>query len=118
MLERLVGHAYYYFLDGYLGYNHIIIALEDQENTTFTCPFETFVFRRMPFGLCNVPSTFQHCMVSIFSDLITNCMEVCMDDFTVHGDSFNACLDNLSHVLERCIGTNLVLNFKKMSFHG
>ncbi|KAH9781036.1 hypothetical protein KPL71_008306 [Citrus sinensis] len=59
ILESVAGHPYYYFLDGYSGYYQIPIALEDQENTTFTCPFGTFAFRRMPFGLCNAPATFQ-----------------------------------------------------------
>ncbi|XP_062119161.1 uncharacterized protein LOC133832900 [Humulus lupulus] len=59
MLEMLAGHPSYCFLDGYSGYNQIVIALEDQENTTFTCPFGTFAFRRMLFGYCNAPATFQ-----------------------------------------------------------
>ena len=58
MLEWLASHPYYYFLDGYSGYNQIPIAPEDQEKTTFTCPFGTFAYRRMPFGLCNAPATF------------------------------------------------------------
>ena len=53
MIEKLSGHEYYYFLDGYSGYNQIPVALEDQEKTTFTCPYGTFAYRRMPFGLCN-----------------------------------------------------------------
>jgi len=68
MLERLAGKSHYYFLDGFPGYLQIHIALEDQEKTTFTCPFGTFAYRRMPFGLCNAPGTFQWCMLSIFSD--------------------------------------------------
>jgi len=58
MHERLAIHAYYYFLDGYSGYNQIPIASEDQKKTTFTCPFGTFAYRHMPFGLCNAPATF------------------------------------------------------------
>ena len=54
MLNRLAGHPHYCFLDGYSGYNQIAIALEDQEKTTFTCPYGSFAFRRMPFGLCNI----------------------------------------------------------------
>ncbi|RVW21445.1 Pro-Pol polyprotein [Vitis vinifera] len=57
----------------------------DQEKTTFTCPFGTFAYRRMPFGLCNAPATFQRCMLSIFSDMVERIMEVFMDDITVYG---------------------------------
>ena len=83
---------------------------------TFTCPFGTFAYRRMPFGLCNAPATFQRCMVSIFSDYIEHIIEVFMDDFTVSGDSFDNCLHNLTLVLQRCIETNLVLNSEKCHF--
>ncbi|GJY93953.1 uncharacterized mitochondrial protein-like protein [Tanacetum coccineum] len=64
MLERLAGHEYYYFPDSFSGYFQILIALEDQEKTTFTCPYGTFAYKRMPFGLCNAPSTFQRLMTS------------------------------------------------------
>ena len=56
MLDRLAGHSHFYFLNGYSGYNQIVIALDDKEKTTFTCPYGTFDFRRMPFGLCNAPT--------------------------------------------------------------
>nr|GEW71477.1 reverse transcriptase domain-containing protein [Tanacetum cinerariifolium] len=59
MLERLAGNQYYYFLDGFSGYFQIPIYPKDQEKTTFTCPYETFAYRRMPFGLCNAPGMFQ-----------------------------------------------------------
>ncbi|XP_070668998.1 uncharacterized protein [Malus domestica] len=116
MLERLAGHSFYCFLDGYSGYNQIVIAPDDQEKTTFTCPFGTFAYRRMPFGLCNAPATFQRCMVSIFSDFIEKIIEVFMDDFSVFGDSFDWCLDNLTLILKRCVETNLVLNWEKCHF--
>ncbi|XP_068344154.1 uncharacterized protein, partial [Pyrus communis] len=85
--------------DGYSGYNQIVIAPDDQEKTTFTCPFGTFAYRRMPFGLCNAPATFQRCMVSIFSDFVEKIIEVFMDDFSVFGSSFDNCLDNLTLIL-------------------
>ena len=59
ILDRLIGHSHYCFLDGYSGYNQIAIAPEDEDKTTLTCPYGTFAFRRMPFGLCNAPATFQ-----------------------------------------------------------
>ena len=70
----------------------------------------------MPFRLCNAPATFQRCMMSIFSDFVEDIMEFSMDDFSVYGSSFDACLDNLSKVLQRCKETNLVLNWKKCHF--
>ena len=105
MLERLAGHSHYCFLDGYSGYNQIVITPEDQEKTTFTCLFGTFAYRRMSFGLCNAPATFQRCMMSIFSDYVL--IEVFMDDSSVYGDSFDACLSNLTLVLKRCMDSNL-----------
>ena len=116
MLERVAGHEFYYFLDGYSGYNQTEIALEDQEKTTFTCPFSTFGFRKMPFGLCNAPGTFQRCMMGIFSDMIEIIMEIFMDDFSVFGDFYEGCLENLRKVLERCQEKNLVLNWEKCHF--
>ncbi|RDY09978.1 Retrovirus-related Pol polyprotein from transposon 17.6, partial [Mucuna pruriens] len=97
-------------------YMHIHIAPVGQHKTTFTCPFGMFAYRRMSFGLYNAPSTFQRCMISIFSDLLEDCMEVFMGDFTVYAESFEACLNNLSRVLRRCIDSNLVLNFEKCHF--
>ena len=90
ILEKLAGQSFYCFLDGYSGYNQIPVYLENQEKTTFTCPSGTFTYRRMSFGLCNAPSTFQRCMMAIFSDYIDNFMEVFMDDFSVFGSSFDA----------------------------
>ena len=116
MPERVAGHEFYYFLDGYSGYNQIEIALEDQEKTTFICPFSTFAFRKMPFGLCNALGTFQLCMMGIFSDMIELILEIFMDDFSVFGDSYQGCLENLRKVLERCQEKNLVLNWEKCHF--
>ena len=99
MLDRLARHSHYCFLDGYSGYNQIAIAPEDQEKSTFTCPYGTFAFRRMPFGLCNAPATFQRCMMSIFFDLVEEFMEIFMDDFSIYGSSFEDCLKNLEIVL-------------------
>ncbi|KAL1543794.1 hypothetical protein AAHA92_20724 [Salvia divinorum] len=116
MLERLAGKQYFNFLDGYSGYFEIYVDPEHQEKTTFTCPFGTYAYRRMPFGLCNAPGTFQRCMMSIFSDLLEECIKIFMDDFTVYGDTFEKCLHNLDLVLERCRRKSLVLNFEKCHF--
>ncbi|GJU49068.1 reverse transcriptase domain-containing protein [Tanacetum coccineum] len=116
MLERLAGNEYYCFLDGFSGYFQIPIDPKDQEKTTFTCPYGTFAYRRMPFGLCNAPGTFQRCMMAIFHDMIEKMMEVFMDDFSVFGDSFSTCLSHLEKMLKRCEDTNLSLNWEKSHF--
>ncbi|GJR76886.1 reverse transcriptase domain-containing protein [Tanacetum coccineum] len=116
MLERLAENEYYCFLDGFSGYFQIPIDPQDQEKTTFTCPYGTFAYRRMPFGLCNAPGTFQRCMMAIFHDMIEETMEVFMDDFSVFVDSFSSCLSHLDKMLKRCEDTNLVLNWEKCHF--
>ncbi|GJW96502.1 reverse transcriptase domain-containing protein [Tanacetum coccineum] len=116
MLERLAGNEFYCFLDGFSGYFQIPIDPKDQEKTTFTCPYGTFAYRRMPFGLCNAPGTFQRCMMAIFHDMIEKTMEVFMDDFSVFGNSFSSCLANLDKMLKRCEDTKLALNWEKSHF--
>ncbi|KAJ0512119.1 putative nucleotidyltransferase, Ribonuclease H [Helianthus annuus] len=81
MLEPLSGKSFFCFLDGFSGYFQNPISPKDHEKTTFTYPFGTFTYRRMPFGLCNALATFQRCMVAIFHDMIEDSMEVFMDDF-------------------------------------
>src|SRR6187551_2461621 len=112
MLERLAKHSFC-FLDGYSGYHQIPIHPEDQSKTTFTCPYGTYAYRRMSFRLCNAPASFQRCMMSIFSDMIEEIMEVFMDDFSVYGRTFTECLKNLDKVLQRCREKHLVLNWEK-----
>ncbi|GJW07773.1 reverse transcriptase domain-containing protein [Tanacetum coccineum] len=97
MLERLAGNKYFYLLDGFFGYFQIPIDPNDQEKTTFTCPFGTYAYRRMPFGLCNAPATFQRCMLAIFHDMIEEPVKVFMDDFFVFGNSFDTCLSHLDN---------------------
>jgi hypothetical protein len=116
MLKRLPNHAYFFFLDGYLGFMQIPIHPDDQHKTTFTCPYGTFAYRRMPFGLCNAPASFQQCMMVVFLEFIKEIIKVFMDDFSVYGKSFANCLANLDKVLTRCGEVDLVLNWEKCHF--
>nr|ABA97795.2 retrotransposon protein, putative, Ty3-gypsy subclass [Oryza sativa Japonica Group] len=116
MLERLANHSFFCFLDGYSGYHQIPIHPEDHTKTTFTRPYGIYAYRRMSLGLCNAPASFQRCMMSIFSDLIEDIMEVFMDDFLVYGKTFGHCLQNLDKVLQRCQENDLVLNWEKCHF--
>nr|GEZ49036.1 reverse transcriptase domain-containing protein [Tanacetum cinerariifolium] len=89
ILERLAGNEYYCFLDGFSSYIQIPIDLKDQEKTTFTCPYGTFAYCCMPFGLCNAP---------------------------VFRNSFQTCLSHLEKMLKQCEDTNLCLNWEKSHF--
>ncbi|GJR13114.1 reverse transcriptase domain-containing protein [Tanacetum coccineum] len=97
-------------------YFQIPIDPQEQEKATFTCPYGTFAYRRMPSGLCNAPGTFQRCMMAIFHDMIEETMEVFMDNFLVFGDSFSSCLSYFDKILKRCEDTNRVLNWEKCHF--
>nr|GEY93379.1 reverse transcriptase [Tanacetum cinerariifolium] len=116
ILKRLAGNEYYCFLDGFSGYFQIPIDPKDQEKTTFTYPYGTFAYKRMPFGLCNAPGTFQRCMMAIFHDMIEKTMDVFMDDFLVFENSFSTCLTNLENMLNRCEDIKLALNWEKSHF--
>eukprot|EP00253_Pinus_taeda_P021045 PITA_21045 len=113
VFDTLAGKSSFSFLDGFSGYNQIRIALEDQEKTTFTCPWGTYAYNVFPFGLCSAPTTFQRDVLAIFVDLVHDCVEVYMDDFSVYGDSFEHALTNLEKVLKRCIEANLSLSNEK-----
>ena len=82
----------------------------------FTCPYGTFAYQMMPFGICNAPSTFQRCMMVIFSDVVERSIEIFMDDFSVFGPSFDTCLAYVEAVLKRCKEMSLVLNWEKCHF--
>nr|GEX33794.1 reverse transcriptase domain-containing protein [Tanacetum cinerariifolium] len=88
-------------------------VIKQEEKTTFTCPYKTFAYHCMPFGLCNAPGTFQRCMMAIFHDTIEKTMEVFMDDFSVFKNSFQSCLSHLEKMVKRCEDTNLCLNWEK-----
>ncbi|GKE54955.1 reverse transcriptase domain-containing protein, partial [Tanacetum coccineum] len=115
MLERLTVNKYLCFLDGFSGYFQIPIDPNDQEKTTFTCPFGTYAYRRMPFGLCNAPAIFQRCMLAIFHDMIEESGKVFMDNFSVFGNSFDTCINNLDKMLQCCKDAHLVLNWENVT---
>src|ERR1041385_7860473 len=101
MLERLSKSTHFCYLDEYSGFSEIHVNTADQEKTTSTCPYGTYAYRCMPFGLCNAP-TFQRCMSAIFHGFYEEIVAVFTDDFSVYGTSFDHCLHNLNKVLQRC----------------
>nr|GEU86889.1 reverse transcriptase domain-containing protein [Tanacetum cinerariifolium] len=91
---------------------------EGQEKTTFTCPYGTFAYKRMPFRLCNAPGTFQRCMMAIFHEMIEQTMDVFMDDFSVFENSFSTCLTNLERMLKRCVAGQEAIDILKACHSG
>lgn len=115
MLDKISRKGWYCFLDVYSRYNQISIAPKDQDKTNFTCPYGSFAFKRISFGLSNAPTTFKRYMMPIFSYMVEETIKLIMDDFPVVGDSFDQCLNNLAEVLKRCEDYNLVHNWEKIT---
>lgn len=113
VLDTLARKHFFSFLDGFRGYNQICIAPEDQDKTTFTCPWGTFSYNVLPFRLHNAPATFQRAVLSIFVDIVNDCVEVYMDDFTVCGNTYEEAKTNLEKLRKRYIDTNLSLSHEK-----
>ena len=83
ILDECVGSEVFSFMDGFFGYNQIQIKPEDQHNTAFICPWGTFAYQKMPFGLKNIGATFQWAMTLIFHDL-KSIIEVILDNLAAH----------------------------------
>ena len=73
-------------MDGYVGYNQILIALKDLHKTAFTTPWSTFISLVMPFGLCKALVTFQRLVMFIFSDLLNKSMTDFIDNFNTQSE--------------------------------
>ena len=86
LLDNVAGHDLYTFCDGYSGYHQIRIHKEDVLKTTFTTPWGTFAYLRMPFGLCNAGGTFQRVHMHIFGPYIGRFIRVYLNDFAVFSD--------------------------------
>jgi len=115
VLDMLAGKKYLSFLNGFSGYNKIHIAPKDQYKTKFTYPWGTFSYHVLPFGFCNAPTTFQRDVIGKFSNLIQDCVEIYMDDFTTYGDEFDEALENIEKTFIRCKESNVSLGIEKCS---
>jgi len=112
ILEEVVGHEMYTFGDGYKGYHHVKIALEDQLKTTFTTPWGTLFYTVMPFGLCNAPGTFQRLMNKVFDPFLGLFLRVFINNFGVYNDrAFH--LTKLELIFQRLDSLGVTLNLEK-----
>lgn len=115
-LDALAGATLFSTLDLTAGYNQIPMAEKDKQKTAFCTPFGLFEFNRMPFGLCNSPSTFQHLMERIFGDERFNSLLLYLDDIVIFSSSFETHLQRLQMVLGRLEKYNLKLKLDKCHF--
>jgi len=103
-------------LDGFSGYNQVLLKREYQLKITFTTPWGTFMYLRMPFGLMNAGSNFQREMDFSFRDLIQKIIEIYQDDLTVMSKERKDHISHLRIVFERCRTYGISLNPKKYFF--
>ncbi|XP_076830004.1 uncharacterized protein LOC143475987 [Brachyhypopomus gauderio] len=115
-LDALAGATMFSTLDMASGYNQVPMADKDKAKTAFCTPFGLFEFNRMPFGLCNAPSTFQHLMERIFGDERFQSLLLYLDDIVVFSSDFGSHLQRLEVVLARLKQYNLKLKLKKCRF--
>jgi hypothetical protein len=116
ILQRVVRSNRISLLDGFSGYNQVLVHPEDQEKTTFTTPWGTFMYVKMPFGLMNVGATFQREMDISFVDETGKFIVIYLDDVTIYSKSDEEQLLHLRHVFEKCRKFGISLNPKKSLF--
>jgi hypothetical protein len=116
ILQQVSGSERLSLLDGFSGYNQVLMSPSDQLKTTFRTPWGTYAYRKMPFGLINVGATFQREMDIDFHGLINQSVMVYLDDVTVFSKNKKDHLSHLRVVLERCRKFDISLNPKKSVF--
>jgi hypothetical protein len=116
ILQKVVGSQKLSMLDGFFGYNQIIVHPGDQEKTTFTTPWGTFMYAKMPFGLMNAGDTFQRAIDISFADEKDKFIVIYLDDMNLFSDSDNEHLKHLKRVFQKCKRFGISLNPKKSNF--
>ena len=104
------------FLDGFSGYNQILVHEDDRAKTTFTTPWGTFHYAKMPFGLKIVGATFQWAMDMAFANEKDVFLVVYLDNLIVFSSSDDENLHLLKIVFQRCKKFRIYLNPKKIIF--
>ncbi len=85
ILDTIVGHKMYSFMDGYNGYNQVKMVEEDKEKTSFIFKWGAYAYNIMPFGLCNALATFQKIVTQTFKEYLNDFMQIFLHDFSVYG---------------------------------
>ena len=102
ILQKVSRSKILSLLDGFSGYNQILVFPDDQLKTAFRTPWGTYAYRKIPFGLINVGATFQRAMDISFRGLTSHSVVVYLDDVTVYSKHRSDHLNHLRKVFERC----------------
>ena len=116
ILQRVVGSSRISLLDGFSGFNQILVHPDDQDKTAFTTPWGTFKYVKMPFGLKNAGATFQRAMDITSSKEIHDFLVVYLDDLTPFSKSDQEHLKHLRQIFMTCREYGISLNPKKSMF--
>jgi hypothetical protein len=116
LLQRVVESSQIPLLDGFSGYNQVLVHPDDQGKTAFTTPWGTFMYVNMPFGLMNAGATFQRAMDIAFVEESSKFIVIYLDDVTVFSQSDDEHLRYLRRVFEKCRRFGISLNPKKCLF--
>ena len=116
LLQTVVVSEMMSMFDGFSGYNQVEVEEKDQHKTTFTTPWGTFSYHRMPFRLINTEATFQRCMSKTFTDMKDQIIVIYLDDLTMFSKKRKDHMENLRRVLQRCREHGISLNPKKSFF--
>ena len=116
LLDNVVGHEMFSFMDGFSGYNQVRMAPEDEDKTAFYTPVGVYCYKVMPFGLKNAGATYQRAMQYIFADMIHEELEDYVDDIIVKSRTRGNHLHTLQKILQRCRVYKLRLNPRKYAF--
>ena len=116
ILQRVVGSKRISLLDGFLGYNQVLVLPKDQLKTTFTTPWGRFMYVKMHFGPVNAGATFQRAMDIAFSEEKGHVIVIYLADITVYSKTDEEHLKHLRRVFEKCRRLGLSLNPKKTVF--
>lgn len=112
ILEEVVRHEIYSFMDGFSGYNQISIAEEDKPKTTFIVEDGVYAYNKMSFGLCNTPTMFQRIILHIFDSMSVRNLKAFLYDWSAFSAD-DKHLTTLKECMERCKRAHLALNPKK-----
>ena len=116
ILQAVAGSELMSFLDGFLGYNQVLVHPDDQLKTTFRTKWGTYAYQKMPIGLINTGATFQRAMDITFKGLVNKSVVIYLDDITVYSKKRNNHLRDLKKNFQHCLRYGISLNPKKSFF--